>query len=199
MCVGKRVLVYPELCHGCGGCSLVCPEDAITEVPREIGFLETGRVDGVQFARGLLRVGEPISPPLIRAVKSTNFDVDLVLIDAPPGTSCPVVEAVRDTDFVVLVTEPTPFGLNDLRLAVETVRVLGLPFGVVVNRSDVGGDQTRSYCAAEGIPILGEIPDDRQLAEAYSRGVPACDALPAYESTFSTLLDSILTAAGETQ
>jgi MinD superfamily P-loop ATPase len=135
VCVGEKVLVYPELCHGCGGCLLVCPESAITEVSREIGVLETGRAGELQFAQGLLNVGEAMSPPLIKAVKSTAFQTDLTIVDAPPGTSCPVIEAVRGADFVILVTEPTPFGFHDLKLAVEMIRVLKLPMGVVVNQS----------------------------------------------------------------
>jgi len=186
--VGEKVLVYPELCHGCGGCSLVCPAGAITEVFREIGVLETGRAGAIEFAQGLLNVGQPMSPPVIRAVKSTAFQTELTVVDAPPGTSCPVIEAVRGADFVILVTEPTPFGLHDLRLAVEMTKALGLPFGVVVNRAGLDGSETRSYCSAQRIPILQEIPDDRELAEAYSRGEMACEALPKYESMFAGLL-----------
>jgi len=188
--VGEKVLVYPELCHGCGGCSLVCEAQAISEVSREIGVLETGRAGAVQFVQGLLNVGEAMSPPLIKAVKSTALQADLVIIDAPPGTSCPVIEAVREADFVILVTEPTPFGFHDLKLAVEMVRALQLPFGVVVNRAGLDGSETRSYCKAQGIPILREIPDDRELAEAYSRGVLACEARREYESLFAGLLET---------
>jgi len=191
--VGESVLVYPELCHGCGGCLLVCPDDAITEVSREIGVLETGQAGRIRFAQGLLNVGEPMSPPLVKAVKSTAFQADLIVVDAPPGTSCPVIEAVRGADFVVLVTEPTPFGLHDLKLAVEMVRALGLPFGVVINRAGLDGRETRAYCAARRIPVLQEIPDDRKLAEAYSRGVMACEALPEYDAVFAALLESVPT------
>ena len=194
--VGEKVLVYPELCHGCGGCSLVCPADAITEVSREIGVLETGRAGAIQFAQGVLNVGEAMSPPLIRAVKSTTFQADLTIVDAPPGTSCPVIEAVRGADFAILVTEPTPFGLHDLKLAVEMVRVLKLPLGVVINRTGFKGTDIRSYCTAQRIAVLQEIPDDRKLAEAYSRGVMACEALPQYEAMFTGLLKSVLAAEG---
>jgi len=194
VCVGEKVLVYPELCHGCGGCSLVCPVDAITEVSREIGVLERGRAGTIRFVQGLLNVGEAMSPPLIKAVKSACSPTDLTIIDAPPGTSCPVIEAVRGADYVLLVTEPTPFGLHDLRLAVEMVRALKLPFGVVINRADLDGSETRSYCTAGRIPILREIPDDRHLAEAYSRGQMACQALPEFESVFTELLESICAA-----
>ena len=188
--VGEKVLVYPELCHGCGGCSLVCPADAITEVSRDVGVLEIGQAGTIQFVQGLLNVGEAMSPPLIKAVKSTALQADFTIIDAPPGTSCPVIEAVRGADFVVLVTEPTPFGFHDLKLAVEMVRALRLPVGVVVNRAGLDGSETRSYCSAQRIPILGEIPDDRELAEAYSRGEMACEALPKYESMFADLLET---------
>ena len=194
--VGEKVLVYPELCHGCGGCSLVCPAGAITEVSQEIGVFETGRAGAIEFAQGLLNVGQPMSPPVIRAVKATALKAELTLVDAPPGTSCPVIEAVRGADFVVLVTEPTPFGLHDLKLAVEMVRVLKLPLGVVINRAGFKGTDVRSYCTAQRIPVLQEIPDDRELAEAYSRGVTASQALPKYEATFAGLLKSVLAAEG---
>lgn len=190
--VGESVLVYPELCHGCGGCSLVCAAGAITELSRTIGTLETGRAGAIRFVQGLLNVGEAMSPPVIRAVKSTASEAELVIVDAPPGTSCPVIEAVRGADFVVLVTEPTPFGFHDLKLAVEMVRALKLPFGVVLNRVGLGGTETRPYCTAQRISILQEIPDDRKLAEAYSRGVTACEARPEYEALFTGLLEAVM-------
>jgi len=183
-----NVLVFPELCHGCAGCWLVCPAGAITETHRQTGQLELGQAGKVQFAQGLLNIGEVMSPPVIGAVKATAPDVDVLIVDSPPGTSCPVIESVRDADFVVLVTEPTPFGLNDLKLAVEMVRALELPFAVVVNRADMGDDQTRHYCRQEGIDIIAEIPDDRQVAEAYSRGEMACDVIPRYRNLYGDLL-----------
>jgi MinD superfamily P-loop ATPase len=187
LCLGPKVLVYPELCHGCGGCALVCPNQAIIEVPREIGVLERGRAGPVQFVHGRLNVGEAQSPPVIKAVRSAAPDVDWLIIDAPPGTSCPVIAAVRGCDFVVLVTEPTPFGLNDLALAVDTMRQLGLPFGVVINRADVGDGRVADYCAAEQIPVLLEIPDDRRIAEAYSRGELVIEAVPDTVEAFERL------------
>ncbi|HUT95270.1 MAG TPA: ATP-binding protein [Thermoguttaceae bacterium] len=190
-CLGRMVLVYPELCHACGGCGLVCPADAIAETFREIGRLETGRAGPIRFVRGLLNVGEPMSPPVIKAVKAAAPEADVVIADAPPGTSCPVIESVRGADFVLLVTEPTPFGFHDLKLAVQMVDALGLPCGVVINRATLDGHQMRSYCAARRIPILEEIPDDRRLAEAYSRGELACEALPEYDSKFLRLLETV--------
>lgn len=194
--IGEKVLVYPELCHGCGGCMLVCPVGAITETSIEIGVLETGRSGSIEFAQGLLKIGQPMSPPVIKAVKSTDFQADLTIVDAPPGTSCPVIEAVRQTDYIVLVTEPTPFGLHDLKLAVDMVRVLKIPFGVVINRAMLNGTDVRSYCNSRRIHILKEIPDDRNLAEAYSRGEMAAQALGKYEELFADLLESIITAEG---
>jgi len=189
--VKSGVLVFPELCHGCGGCMLVCPKGAITEKSREIGVVETGRAGPVAFVGGRLRVGEAMSPPLIRAVRKLAKEDRVNLIDAPPGTSCPVITAVRGADYVALVTEPTPFGLHDLTLAVETVRKMGLPLGVVINRADVGDGRVRAYCAKERIAVLVEIPDDRRIAEAYSRGEPMVRALPAYRETFRRLWDGI--------
>jgi MinD superfamily P-loop ATPase len=191
VCVGKKVLVYSELCHACGGCELVCPADAITEIFRETGKLETGQAGAIWFSQGLLNIGEAMSPPLIKAVKASAPEADVTIIDSPPGTSCPVIESVRDCDFVVLVTEPTPFGLNDLKLAVEMIRALHLPFGVVVNRVDTGDRETFRYCQENNIEILARIPDDRKIAEAYSRGEMACDAIPKYRATFAQLLCDI--------
>ena len=186
-----KALTFPDLCHGCGGCTLVCPEGAITEVPREVGVLEQGRAGEVAFAHGRLRIGEVLSPPLIHAVKACATDDGLNIIDAPPGTSCPVIEAVRNTDFVVLVTEPTPFGLNDLKLAAEMVHALGLPFGVVINRADAGDDRVQTWCRDETVDVLAEVPDSRDVAEAYSRGVPAVTALPRMRERFNDLLKAV--------
>ena len=190
------VLVFPELCHSCTGCWRVCPEEAMTPGQREIGRLELGAARGVGFVQGRLRIGEAQAPPLIREVKGAAGAADLTVVDAPPGTSCPVVEAVQDSDFVLLVTEPTPFGLHDLELAVAMVRELDLPCGVVVNRSDIGDDRVRRFCTDEDIPLLLEIPHDRRLAEAYSRGELAVDALPDLQPALRDLLARVAAAAG---
>ncbi|HOK44879.1 MAG TPA: ATP-binding protein [Bryobacteraceae bacterium] len=187
VCVGDKVLVHPELCHACGGCVLVCRPGAITEVFRDSGRLETGSAGAVRFVHGVLNIGEAMSTPLIRQVKAAAPEADLVIIDSPPGTSCPVIESVREADLVLLVTEPTPFGLNDLKLAVGMVRAMKLPFGVVVNRAGSGDAQTREYCRREGIDILSEIPDDRRVAEAYSRGLLAAEAAPEFRTAIESL------------
>jgi len=188
ICLGEQVLVYPELCHACGGCALVCRPGAIAEAMRETGKLELGAAGAVRFVHGVLNVGEAMSTPLIRQVKGAAPIADLVIIDSPPGTACPVIESVRGADFVLLVTEPTPFGLNDLKLAVEMVRAMKLAFGVVVNRAGSGDLETQEYCLRQGIEILAEIPDDRRVAEAYSRGGLACETVPEFRARLEGLL-----------
>jgi MinD superfamily P-loop ATPase len=190
---GDMVLTFPELCHGCGGCMAICPQGAIRETGRELGVLQAGAGNGVAFVHGRLRVGEAMAPPLIRAVRERTWADGLTVIDAPPGTSCPVIAAVKDTDFVVLVTEPTPFGLHDLKLAVEAVKVLGIPAGLVINRADMGDDRIGDYARRESLPILMEIPFDRQIAESYSRGEMFALTLPAWKQHFRELLENIET------
>lgn len=194
-CVGQQTFIFTELCHSCGGCLLVCPEDAIREVPQPIGLLRTGASGPVQFVEGVLNVGEAMSPPAIRAVKGAAPKVELTILDCPPGTSCPVIESVRGCDLLLLVTEPTPFGLHDLKLAVEMARALRLRFGVVVNRADVGDREVWDYCRRQRIAILAEIPDDRAVAEAYSRGEMAAECVPHVAERISGLLETIQSGA----
>jgi MinD superfamily P-loop ATPase len=190
----STTVVHAELCHACGGCMLACPEDAIGEQPRAIGTLRVGRREAIGFVEGELTIGEAMSPPAIRAVKAALPPADLVLLDAPPGTSCPVVETIRDCDAVVLVTEPTPFGLHDLTLAVEMLRAIhgdSLRAGVVINRSGIGDGQVARYCAQQAIPVLAELPDDRAVAEAYSRGEVIAEAVPSFAKAIGRLLPRI--------
>jgi MinD superfamily P-loop ATPase len=190
--LGSAVLVFKELCHGCGACTRFCPVGAISEVPHEIGVVEEGEADGIRFVDGVLTIGQPMAPPIIRQVKRRTGASGITIIDASPGTSCPVVEAVKGSDFCILVTEPTPFGLNDLRLAVETMRELGVPHGAIINRVGVGDSRTEDYCRSEGIPILMTIPLDERIARSYSRGVPLLQALPEYRQRFLDLYDDIV-------
>jgi MinD superfamily P-loop ATPase len=177
-CYSGGVITFPELCHGCGGCWLVCPEGAIQPGRRSVGVVERGFASGFSFSQGRLRVGEALAPPLIHRVKDIEPGSELVILDAPPGTSCPVIAAVNGSDFVILVTEPTPFGLSDLVLAVGVARHLGIPFGVIINRVGCGDDRVHRYCEEEHIPVLLEIPDDVRIARAYSEGVIAVSVIP---------------------
>ena len=191
----KKVLVFPHLCHGCGGCSLLCPQGAITEVGREIGTMEIGRSGDIEFIQGRLNVGEAMPTPLIRAVKErarkSMNSTTLTIVDAPPGTSCPVIEAVKDSDFCILVTEPTPFGLNDLALVVEVLKKLEIPFGVVINRSGMGNDKVDFYCQENHIPILLQIPFDREIAVLYSQGIPVVQEKKEYMERFRGMMNRI--------
>ena len=189
--VGRQVLVFGELCHSCGGCMAVCPEGAITEIGRELGTVNYGHRNGIKFINGQLRVGEAMSPPLIKRVRAARDPERITLIDAPPGTSCPVIAAMNGADFILMVTEPTPFGLHDLKLAVEAVKLLNIPCGLVVNRSDIGDDKVFAYAREEGLPVLLTIPFDRRIAEAYSRGETIIEALPEWRPKFLRLFADI--------
>ncbi|CAN2039162.1 ATP-binding protein [Candidatus Magnetomoraceae bacterium gMMP-15] len=185
--VGKTVLTFPEMCHSCKGCMMVCPHKAISETPVELGELQKGTSGNVEFIHGRLKVGEAMAPPLINRVKKEINSNGITILDAPPGTSCPVVTTIKDSDFVILVTEPTPFGLNDLRLAVEVTRVVNTNFGIIINRCNVGDNKTKEYVEKENIPILMEIPDLRNVAEAYSRGDMLINIMPEMKDEFKSL------------
>jgi len=199
--LGGRTLVFPELCHGCGSCTLVCPHKAIREVPKAQGILEGGPaagggplLAGIDFAQGLLNVGEPMAVPVISQLKKWRglIDADIVILDSPPGASCPVVESLRGADFALLVTEPTPFGLHDLRLAVELTREIDIPAGVIVNRDGIGDAGVDEFCREAGVPILMRIPMDRRIAEALARGEALIETFPEYLAQFRSLYDRIV-------
>jgi MinD superfamily P-loop ATPase len=189
--LGEHVLTFPELCHGCGACSYLCPEKAISEEKREIGVVERGDAGGIEFVQGKLTIGEAMAPPVIRMVKKHTDSDGIAIIDSPPGTSCPVVESIGGSDFCLLVTEPTPFGLNDLVLAVETVRQLGIPCGVVLNRAGVGDNKVEEYCRQENIPVLLIIPLDTEIARLYSRGITLVEGMPEWKDKFVGLFEGI--------
>jgi MinD superfamily P-loop ATPase len=192
--VGSEVMIFPELCHGCGSCVLQCPEIAIREQPRVIGYLERGRAEGtIDFRHGRLNIGEPMAVPVIRALKHWDPPPSgqIVIRDAPPGTSCPVVETMRGSDYVLLVTEPTPFGLHDLKLAVELTQVLGIPAGIVLNRDGLGDLRVEEYCTQAGLPILMRIPLDEEIGRALAQGTLLVKAFPVYESQFREAYDQI--------
>ncbi len=206
----KQVLIFKELCHGCGGCTLLCPENALSEINKEIGIIEIGQTGTIEFMHGKLNIGEPMASPLIREIKKVSLKDrekqrhgennqltfnHLTIIDVPPGTSCPVIEAVKGSDYTVLVTEPTPFGLNDLILTVDTLRVLNLRFGVVINRDGIGDKKTEDYCRKEHIPILMRIPLDREIAVAYSKGIPLLEVSSQYKTAFFKLHEEIVSKA----
>jgi MinD superfamily P-loop ATPase len=193
----EKVLVFPELCHSCGGCAMICPKKAITWKKNRIGALKFGSVRDLALVYGELEVGKPLAVPVIKAVKKQIARGKNVILDSPPGASCPFVETVRASDFCVLVTEPTPFGLHDLKIAVQVLRKMAVPLGVVVNRAGVGDKKVYDYCKEEGIRVLMEIPYQREIAELYSRGTPFSIKMPEWKEKFQTLYREIRGAVGK--
>ncbi len=187
----RHVLLFPELCHGCGACSYLCPEDALTEVNRELGVIEKGESNGIEFIHGKLTIGETMATPVIREVKKHIDRARIAIVDVSPGTSCPVVESVKDSDFCLLVTEPTPFGFNDLTLAVDMVHELQIPCGVVINRDNTQNSKVEEYCLVQGIPILLRIPLDIEIARLYSKGITLIEGMPQWRESFIRLYDTI--------
>jgi len=185
-------LVLADMCHSCGGCLHACPEKAITEMPKEIGVIESGSAHGIDFVGGRLDIGAHMSPPLIKDIKKLHRDADVRIIDCPPGTSCPVIESVKGCDFLILITEPTPFGLNDLRLAVNMAGALSLPFGVVINRTGIGNDDVEKYCKKNNIEILGRISNIKRIAEEYSRGDCSSYILENFSDEFDHIVNRIM-------
>jgi MinD superfamily P-loop ATPase len=187
----KTVMVFPELCHSCGGCMLVCHNDAIKEKERQIGVIKKGKANGVEIVYGELNVGEAMAVPLIRAVKNEVKNDKTVVIDAPPGTACSLVASVHKTDYCVLVTEPTPFGLHDLKITVQVLKNLGVPMGVILNRAGIGDRKVYEYCEKEKIPVLMEIAFSKKIAELYSRGIPFVNDMPDWKEKFLEMVDKL--------
>lgn len=189
--VGEKLLFFEELCHGCGGCKIICPVDAITERDHHIGIISNGGNEALELYSGLLNIGEPFGVPIIRELKAYADDSKITILDSPPGTACPAVEAMRDSDYVILVTEPTPFGLHDLTLSVDIIREIGTPFGVVVNRDGIGDDRVEKYCMDENIPLLAKIPNDINIARLYSKGIPIVEEMPEYKALFIGIYNKV--------
>jgi MinD superfamily P-loop ATPase len=187
----NKVMVFDELCHGCGGCAIICPQDAVTFVPKKLGVLDTGRVDGLELVRGKIEIGVATATPVVVAVKGKVREEGPVIIDVSPGAGCPVVESLTDVDYCILVTEPTPFGLHDLKIGVEVCRALDLDFGIVINRDGVGDDGVERYAEDEGIDILMRIPQDMEIARLYSKGVPFVKAMSEWKQRFRDLYERI--------
>jgi MinD superfamily P-loop ATPase len=181
------ILIFPVLCHGCGGCKLVCPGGAITEEKRIIGRIDGAAANGLEFYQGLLNIGEPMTIPVIKALKKRIVKGKNTILDSPPGTSCPVIETIRGTDYCLLVTEPTPFGLHDLKIAIGVVKHLKVPFGVIINRDGIGDNMVEKYCEEENISILMKIPQNEEIAKLYSKGQPFVLEMPAWKKKFVQL------------
>jgi len=190
--VPDNILVFPELCHSCEGCKLICPNDAINWSDRTIGKVEHGQNADIDFYQGLLNVGEMQAIPVIKALKRKVDKSKNVIIDVPPGTSCPVIESIGGSDYCILVTEPTPFGLHDLKLAVEVVRHMNIPFGVVINRDGIGDNRIEIFCQNEKIPILLKVPERKKIANLYSKGIALTSKSHEWHEMFVLLYNKIL-------
>ena len=195
----EKLMFFPDICQSCGGCEIICPVDAVGEEQRKIGEIDRGKVEDLTIFQGRLEIGEPLATPIIRRVKTFVTGEPLVIYDAPPGTACPVIETIKESDFTLLVTEPTPFGLHDLKLAVEVVRGMEIPFGVVINRDGAGDDRVLDYCNEEGIEVIMRIPQDRRIAELYSRGIPFTTELGEYREMFTSAYEHMVDMAGVSQ
>jgi MinD superfamily P-loop ATPase len=195
--VSSKVLVFPELCHSCNGCKIICPKDAIEWEKRVIGKIEKGRSKNIDFYQGLLNIGEMQAIPVLKELKKNIDTQKNVIIDSPPGTSCPVIESIIDSDYVILVTEPTPFGFHDLKLAIEVVRHLKLPFGVIINRDGIGDKKIEIFCLKEKIPILLRIPERKEIANMYSKGIALVDEVYEWQEMFGQVFDKIKEEIGK--
>lgn len=192
----KKILSFPSLCHGCGGCSLLCPEGAIEEKPESIGVIEKALSDThFDFLRGTLNIGKATATPVIRSLQNYINESKPVVIDSPPGTACPVLAVLECADYCILVTESTPFGFHDFLLALEATRALKIPVGVIINRDGLGDSRVEDFCVAEGIPILLRIPNDRIIARFYSEGIPFVNEMPEWKEKFEDMFETIKSLA----
>ena len=187
----EEVMLFPQLCHGCEGCMIVCPKNAITKENVKIGVVKKGIVENMELVYGELDVGEPMPVPVIKAVKQQIKEDRTVIVDSPPGASCPAIESVYGSDYCILVSEPTPFGLHDLKIIVQVLEELNIPFGVVINRAGIGDRKIYDFCEENEVPILLEIPFQRKIAELYSRGIPFVVEMPQWKQRFQLLMDDI--------
>ncbi|AFV22983.1 cobyrinic acid a,c-diamide synthase [Methanolobus psychrophilus R15] len=180
------VILFPKLCHGCGACSIACPEGAISEVTQVIGSIEksASHTHGIELYQGVLNIGEPMASPIIHALKGHIDNSRTVIIDSPPGTSCPVISSITGADYCILVTEPTPFGLHDLMLAVDLVKDMQIPYGIIINRHGTGDEGVEDHCSENNIPVLMKIPYDMRIAELYSEGIPFVLRMPRWKDRF---------------
>lgn len=185
--IERELLVFNELCHGCGGCVYFCPEQALVEDKRAIGTIERGKAGKIAFSRGILNVGEALVPPVIKALRRSADPTADTILDCPPGTSCPVIQAVRGVDFCLVVTEPTPFGRHDLEVVTEMLEILGIPCGVIINRADLGDGGIKNFCKERDIPVLLEVPFKKEIARCFAAGVPFSKAFPAWRERFRAL------------
>lgn len=193
--LGNKTLVFPQLCHGCGSCTMICPANAIQEIPKSIGVLQKGTAGEIKFARGVMDIGEPMAVPIIRQLKKwvAPLEPQITIIDSPPGTSCPVVESIRGSDFLILVTEPTPFGFHDLKLAHQVAKDLQIPAGVIINRENGAFSELEDYCKEENLPILMRVPFRRNIAEGIAKGRNLIEILPEMTASFQNIYHQITT------
>jgi len=189
--MNRKAIIYPELCHSCGGCLIICPKNAITEMANPIGEIISGKIGDIHYYEGVLKISQAMSPPLIKLVKANISKINMTIIDCPPGTSCPMATAIKGSDYVILIAEPTIFGLNDLILAVETIRIMNIKIGVIINKAENNDFLIEEYCKQENIEVLLKIPNERKIAVAYSNGLSIFTELPELKEKLKNMINKI--------